>query len=301
MLQPFAAGGDAEVALALAEAARDPDPLLRLAAAQALESAPAAASLPILARLVADPLRAVRTQAAWVLSGLPREALSEEERGAFAAALDEYVAAQRTLADTGESHFNLGLLHSRRGRPSSAEESYRTALRLQPVFTPARMSLATLLAAQGRRDEAEAELRSALASHQALNADLSEQAWVGELSGEIHYSLALLLAESARLEEAAELLARAAALLPGRARVHYNRGLALQHLGRVEEAESALLTAEQLAPDDADVQNALAILYAQNGRQEEAVRHAERAVALSNGSPEARALLDRIRGPAPGP
>ncbi len=184
----------------------------------------------------------------------------------------------------------------RRGRTARAEDAYRTAIRLRPDFVPARVNLANLLNAQGRNREAETQLRAALAFHTTLATGLEDTPRARAERGEIHYSLALLLAESGRLDEAEQELARSVELLPDRARIRYNRGLALQQLGRRSEAEASLLAAEALAPNDPDIQNALAILYAQAGDQEPALHHAERLVEITGGEAGAREQLDRIRG-----
>ena len=217
------------------------------------------------------------------------------QRQAFGVALDEYRAVQLALGDTAEAHLNLGIVELRRGRTARAEDAYRTAIRLRPDFVPARVNLANLLNGQGRNREAETQLRAALSFHTALAAGLEDTPPARAERGEIHYSLALLLAEAGRLDEAERELARSVELLPDRARIRYNRGLALQQLGRRSEAEASLLAAEALAPNDPDIQNALAILYAQAGDQEPALHHAERLVEITGGEAGAREQLDRIR------
>jgi Flp pilus assembly protein TadD len=112
--------------------------------------------------------------------------------------------------------------------------------------------------------------------------------------GELHYSLALLLAEETRLEEAENALRRAAELLPDRARVHYNHGLALQQLGRRSEARAALRKARQVDPRDAGIAYALAVFYAQQGQWELALPHARDLIALAPGAAEPEQLLRSI-------
>ncbi len=293
--------GDAAGLSLLSGAVGDADPLVRAAAARSLEYVDPGAGNPLLATLLRDERRAVRVEAARVLSGAPPGALSDADREAFANALDEYRDAQRALGDTPEAHLNLGVLAGRRGLSTAAEAAYRTAIRLQPDFVPARVNLANLLNGQTRNEEAEIELRAALASAERLAAatpttdlesapDPALRAGVGE----IHYSLGLLLAEVGRLDESADALGRGAALLATRPRAHYNHGIALQRLGRVAEAEAALSRAEALAPDDPSFQHALAVLYAQTGRRDEALAHARRVVALTGGAPGTRELVSQI-------
>ena len=104
----------------------------------------------------------------------------------------------------------------------------------------------------------------------------------------------LSAAEEKRLDEAADSLARAAELLPARARVHYNLALALQQLGRRAEAERALVEAQRLDPSDQSIVHALVVLYAQQGQLDAARDWAERLVELTPGAPGPRQLLQRI-------
>ena len=113
--------------------------------------------------------------------------------------------------------------------------------------------------------------------------------------GELQYSLGLVLAEDKRIEEAAAALAKAAKLLPERARVHYNLGLALQQLGRRQPAEAALLQAQRLDPRDPALCYALAIFYAQGGQLAQALPWAEKLLALDPANVESRQLLAQLR------
>ena len=260
----------------------DPDPMVRFAAAVALEGLGAsAARTKALAPLLGDPVRAVRIEAARVLAGVARGDLTAEQQHALDAALAEFRAAQAALSDTPGAWLNLAVLAASLGDRAEAERLYKMALTLDPGFLPASANLATLYAETQRPADAERVLRDALKR-------LPKE-------GELHYSLGLLLAETKRLSEATESLGRAAALLPDRARVQYNHGLALQQLGRTSDAEAALRRAYDADPADPDVGYALALFYLQQGRLEDAGRYAERLTALLPGAPGPADLLRRIR------
>jgi tetratricopeptide (TPR) repeat protein len=260
----------------------DPDPMVRLEAVAALDALGAsAARTKAVAPLLADPVRAVRMEAARVLAGVARGDLTAEQRRQLDAGLAEFRAAQAALADTPGAWLNLAVLASATGDRAEAERLYARALALDPGFVPASANLATLYAEVGRPADAERVLRAALGRAP------------GE--GELHYSLGLLLAETERLPEAAEALGRAAALVPDRARAHYNHGLALQRLGRAPDAEAALRRAHDADPGDPDVAYALGVFFFQQGRLADARRWAERAVALAPGAPGPAELLRQIR------
>ncbi len=261
-------------------ATRDPDPEVRAAAADSLESVDAQRRGYALAPLLGDPVLAVRMAAARALASLaPAQRTAHEP--AFSAALAQYEAAQAVSLDMPGAHLNLAVVQAATGRAAEAEVSYGAALRMDPDFTPARANLANLLNGQGRNADAERVLREGLARQPRI--------------GELQYSLGLLLAEEQRLPEAAEALARAAKLLPGRARVRYNLGLALQHLGRRPAAREALLEAWRLDPEDQAVVEALAIFHAQGGERREALVWAQRLQQAHPGDANVRQFVENLR------
>lgn len=187
------------------QATRDADAEVRTAAAESLEGLPAAQRVFALTPLLRDAIRAVRIAAARSLSSLPPAQIDAATRPAFDAALAEYIAAQEVTLDIPGARLNLAVAYQNTGRLDLAEQHYLAALKIDPDFTPARANLAQLYSAASRNADAERVLVEGLAR-------------VPEL-GELQYSLGLLLAEEKRLPESAKALAKAAKLLPNRARV----------------------------------------------------------------------------------
>ena len=116
-----------------------------------------------IAALAADPIRAVRIEAAEVLAGVPADTLADGEAAALARATDEYVAAQQLNADRPEAHLDLALLFARTNRPAKAEAELKLALSLDPSFVPAAVNLADLYRQLGRDADGERVLRQAIA------------------------------------------------------------------------------------------------------------------------------------------
>ena len=270
-----------EASRAIVSATTDEDPLVRAAAAGGLERLPPRRRVAALAPLLEDPVRAVRIEAARGLTGVPRAELTNAARAALEQARAELVEAQSAVADQPGAHLNLGVLAAGEGREEEAEDAYRTALRLDPFFLPARFNLATLLNRLGRNAEAEAVLREGI--------DRSPE------DGELHYSFGLLLAEEQRLEEAAASLGRASALIPARARVAYNHGLALERLGRLAEAEAAFLEANRRDARDPDVLLAVARVLIRQAEWERAEEHVAALLAIDPRSPVAQRLANEIQ------
>ena len=270
-----------EALAAIEAAAGDADPLVRASAAGGLDRLPPPRRVAALAPLLADPIRAVRIEAARGLAGVSPTLLGAAQRAALAAARAELVDAQTAAADQPATHLDIGVLAAAEDRPADAEAAYRTAIRLDPFFLPARFNLATLLNRQGRNAEAETVLRDGV---DRVPDD-----------GELHYSLGLLLAEQQRIDEAAESLGQAVALIPERVRVAYNHGLALETLGRLAEAETAFLEADRRDAEDADVLLALARILLRQGELERAQDYARRLIAADPGSPAAQRMANEIQ------
>ena len=258
----------------------DNDALVRTAAAGGLDALPPSARQEALHPLLTDRVRAVRLEAARALADVASSNDAANDP-ALTAATNEYFKAQAGATDLPATHLNLGVTYQRRQELPQAEDSYRTAIRLDPWFTPAVLNLATLLNEQRRNEEAEAVLRGGL-----------ERA---PDNGELHYSLGLILAEENHIEAALTSLSKAAALVPDRARVRYNYGLALQRMNRLDDAETALNVARVLDPVDPDILLALTRLLVDQRRWKEAQASATDLVRLRPMDSNPQRLLNQIR------
>jgi tetratricopeptide (TPR) repeat protein len=214
-------------------------------------------------------------------------------------------------------HVNLGTVLERRGRRGEAEQAYRRALELNPGYELARLNLAAILADRGALDEAIALLEGALA--------------IDPQSVEVLARLGVLHERRGRLDEAAAAYRRALAIDPDVARVRNALGYVLERQGDVEGAlreyrralasDPAYTTArlnladlllkqgraraaaaeleEALVHDPASVPALVGLAWLRASAESpladppRAVALAERAVALTGGSPEAWRVLAR--------
>jgi tetratricopeptide (TPR) repeat protein len=232
----FLFGREGEAAdAAVRAAAADPDPLVRRAAAEALESRSAVDRLKIGLPLASDPVRSVRAEIGRVLADLPASFVPAEGIAARDAAVEEYRESLRAQADRPEAHLAAGILETRRRDPDAARRAYGTALRIAPDFAPAAVNLADLLRDQGRETEAEEVLRAALDRADAADA---------------HHALGLLLVRTGRRGEALRELARAAELHPESARYAYVHAVALIDAGRLGQARGVVDAAGKRFPRD---------------------------------------------------
>ena len=239
----------------LAKALEDDDALLRYTAIRSLEYFDADTRLKRIAPKLYDPVKAVRMEAAMMLSVLPEDRLREDDREAFRQGLAEYREAMLYNADLAAQRYNLGNLAANLGDDVQAIAAYEKSIAIDDQFYPAKVNLAMLYNRQGRNVDAEKMLREVV--------DQEPQLY------EVAYSLGLLLAEMKKYKDAENYLEKAAAGM-GYGRAHYNHGQVLLILDQPEQAEQALIKALSLEPDEEEFFVALVDFYLKSGQQENA-------------------------------
>ncbi len=265
---------------ALQMALAERDPLLRRAAADQLEVVGVEMRVPMALPLLHDSVRTVRLAAFTAVAGFPDSAWTEEDRAAYARALDEYRASQLFNADRPESWVNLGALEVRLRRPQEAEAAYRRALAMQPQFVAAYAQLAELYRVAGRDAAADSVLRAGLARVPA-NVDLE-------------YQLGLALVRQQKRGEALPWLKAAAS--SGLPHYVYVYGVALYEAGDGNAAIAAFEGGLRTAPDDQELLYGLASIAAATGRRNTALVAARRLAALNPGNAEIAKLVSDLEG-----
>jgi tetratricopeptide (TPR) repeat protein len=257
---------------ALERALADGDSLVRLSAASALRDADPALRARLLPRLLGDPVRVVRIEAARGLVGVPESRLSSEDRARLAKAQEEFLASLRFNADRPEALTDLGGYYAARGQEEQAIAAYRRAIALDPTFVPAAANLADLHRARGREPEAQAVLR------QAIKADPS--------AAGAHHALGLALVRQKRVPEALAALGQAARLAPEDARFAYVYGVALHDAGRRADATRTLEAALARHPYDREILFALASYEREAGNVAKAAQRAKLLAELEPDNPD---------------
>lgn len=225
-------------------ASRQSEPLLRLAAAMALQGLPPPLRLRSGAALLADPLLGVRVEAAQHLAGTAAGTLPAASNAALHRALDDYQASLLLQADRAEAQLDLGNLQTDLGAGDRAEAAYREAIALDPSFTPAYVNLGDAQRSRGAESQALATIRAGL-----------ERA---PDDAALRHSLGLALVRQGDRQAAVAQLRRAADAAPQSARYAYVLGVALHDIGQTDEALAVLAAARDRHPGDRDIQQALA-------------------------------------------
>ena len=266
---------------AIKAAIADPDPMVRMVAAQALPPSPSRPMIEAILPLLSDPIRAVRVETARVIAGVDPQTMTPLQRSAFTNAYQELVSAEMIDADRPEAHLNLGLLKTRRQQLSDAEAEYRTALRLDPKFVPALVNLADLDRQRGLDKEGAELLRTAIA--------------IEPNNAAIKHSLGLLLVRQRNLTEALPLLRDAAALDPDNARYAYVYAVALNSTGSAAEAKELLARTHKQHPTDRNVLLGLIAFERDGGDVAAALANAQELAVLEPQNPQIRSLIDDLR------
>ena len=261
----------------LAKALEDADALIRYTAIRSLEYFDAETRLKRIAPKLYDPVKAVRMEAAMMLSVMPKEQLREDDWEAFDKGLAEYREAMLYNSDLAAQRYNLGNLAVNLGDDPEAVAIFEKSIAIDDQFYPAKVNLAMLYNRQGKNLEAAKLLREVVEREPELY--------------EVLYSLGLLLAEMQKYQDAERYLGRAAAGM-NYGRAHYNHGQVLLVLNRPKPAEQALLTALSLDPQSQDFFVALADFYLKSGQSEKA---RELAINMSRQIPEHKAAMELLR------
>ena len=260
----------------------DPEPIVRAAAAQALEALPPASRVEMGRRLLNDPVRLVRAWTASALAGVPPQALPPGVAGDLDRATAEYLALELAVAERPEAHINLSGFYLRQGKPAEAEKALQDALRIDPKSVPARVNLADVYRAMGREADGARALEAAIA--------------LDPKAAEALHALGLLYVRQKRQPEALTRMKQAYELQPRIPRYGYVYAVALQSGGDINQAVAVLEAVNRAAPADRDTLMALALFERDRGNIARATFWAATLVQMRPQDTEAGALLAELKG-----
>lgn len=278
-LRELTAYPSAKTAAVVRDGLADPDPMVRLAALDHLEAAPAAQLWPLISPLLDDPVRGVRARAGFLLVGAPTPSARDRDRLAKAEA--EFIASQDLNADRPESRSLLARYYVRKGDERKAEAEYKEALRLSPHFTPAAVNLTDLYRHQGRDAAGVAVLRAAIA--------------VSPNDGGLRHALGLALIRLEKPEEAIGELRRAAELEPDRARYAYVYAVGLDSAGRRDDAIDVLQQALRRHAGNREILAALVDFTRAGGDDAAALDYAEQLAEIDPDNPDLKPLIEALK------
>jgi len=268
-----------EVVYVIQNGLANADPMIRISALRALRGLAVDLQVNWGASLLNDSVRAVRVEAATVISPL-RTGLPEQHRMAFAKAEAELKKSILTAAERPEAQARLANLYADSGDIKESVEAFSAALHLEPRAIQARVNLADLYRRLDRDEEAEIILREGIA-------DMPEEP-------AYHHSLGLLLVRQQQPKDGLEQLAIAANLQADNARYAYVYAVALNSLGEPEMAISYLKKVQTKFSDNFDIHWALATMLRDQGRNVEARIVIEKISNIYPGVESLTSFLDSL-------
>jgi tetratricopeptide (TPR) repeat protein len=279
LIRMMPASGDPRIAPALYRAVTDPSPLVRAAAADALQHVRTREALHALLQAVRDDYRLVRVRAAASLVGSHAVPMSDADKAGVDAALKEYLASLQSRPDQWASHYNLGNAHLSLGNPRQAIAAYDTALKLDPRAVPAMVNAAMAHARLGETKKADESLRKALR--------------IAPANAAANFNMGLLKAEQKDLKGAEKYLKAALKADPQMAQAAYNLCV-ITSKDRLDEAVAWCRKAAHLRPQEPRYAYTLAFYIGQKGDRSEAVRILKALVEKYPGYRDAERLLGEL-------
>ena len=285
LLRLVPASGDPLVVPALLKAIKDPSPLIRSAAATALQNVPTEESVLALVEAASDDYRLVRVRAAAALAAYPNLPLTDADKKKVEAANGEYLASILSRPDQWDSHYNLGNYYLDRGDFKQAVDSYETALKMEPRGVLAMVNEAMAYARMGENPKAENALQNALKiapDNAAANFNMgllkaeandpraAEEFLKAALKGDPQmaqaaYNLGVIISKN-NINEAVAFLQKAVELRPNEPKYLYTLAFYQMNRGDVAEAISGLECIISRYPDYADAYILLGNLYEKQGK-----------------------------------
>jgi arylsulfatase A-like enzyme/Tfp pilus assembly protein PilF len=183
--------------------------------------------------------------------------------------------------DDSETHFQLGIIHSRHGKFEEGIAEFRKSLVEKPNSVGTLVNLGRSLAAVGQADEAERSFREAIEED--------------SLYVTAHVQLGMLLAAQKRLDEAEQCYREALRYSPDLIEAHANLAILLVRIQKLDEAGNHFARAAALAPENAETRFNFGTFLLGQGRIEDAIRELEAALKANPQHARAKARLEQAR------
>ncbi len=246
---------------------RNKDGNIRRSALQSLETFPPNMRIKETFKMLKDPLKTVRTEAARQLAVFPRGEIDQANRELLEKVLEEYKATLLFNAERPESQLSLAALYSNMQMPKKAEEAYKEALRLQPMFVPIYINYSSFLQKQGKEKEVFEILQQGVATVPSM--------------GILHHTLGLWYIRNKEKTKAIEALKKAVELAPDDTRFSYVYAVAVGE-GNPAEAIKILEAVYPKHSGDMQIVSGLAYYYKMIGNTQKSEEYNKKAKALQN-------------------
>jgi tetratricopeptide (TPR) repeat protein len=258
---------------------QDSSPLVRAAAADALDRYYAPDSIKALLAAATDEYRLVRIRAASSLAAVPRNMIEQDKLKYLDIATAELIDSYLSHPDDYLSHYNLGNFYMDKGEHQKAISSFSTSSRLRPDSVLALNNVAFAYNAIGQNEKGVSSLKKALK--------------IDPENAATNLNLGMLLGEMGRIAEAERAFRAAFKTDPNSAAAAYNLGVILA-TDKPGQSLDLCKKAYELSPEDGRYSYTYAFYLYQNGLTENAVEVLEDMVKKQIPYADAYAMLGAI-------
>ena len=246
---------------------RNSDPVTRRSALLALEAFPVNLRVKETFKMLNDPVKIVRIEAARQLMSIPMGNLDETRKKLYESVLLEYKNTLYFTAERPETQLSIARLHEIEGNVGKAQKAYEEALRLQPQFVPAYINYSHFLQNQGKEQEAKEILERGI----KILPDIAI----------LHHTLGLWYVRAKMLQEADMSLKKAVELEENNGRFVYVYAVSIGEKSP-QKAINILEKAYTAHPGDISIISALAYYYKVIGKLEKSLEYEKKAKELQN-------------------
>jgi len=181
--------------------------------------------------------------------------------------LDEYEKVLLFTAERPESQLSLALFYMGRGDANKAEDAYKEALRLQPLFVPAYVNYSDFLLSSGRKSEALTLLNEGIKKLPNM--------------GVLQHALGLWYVRNKEKDKAIAYLKKAVTLDPNNSRFSYVYAVAIGEKNP-KKAVEVLEKVYSKHTGDMQIVSGLVYYYKQMGENEKSTMYEKKLKALQN-------------------
>jgi tetratricopeptide (TPR) repeat protein len=279
LIRMVSGSGDSRVVPVLYKAIKDRSPLVRAAAANALQHVPTREGFQAVVEAIGDDYRLVRVRAMASLINYQNFPLEDADKKKVETAFTEYLISILSRPDQWSSHYNLGNCYLNLGDPKQAIASYDTALKLEPRAVLAMVNESMAYARLGETKKADESLQKALK--------------ISPNNAAANFNMGLLKAEQNDLKGAEKYLKVALKADPRMAQAAYNLCI-ITAKDRINEAVTWCQKAADLRPHEPRYAYTLAFYQLQKGDEKDAVKTLEALIEKQPAYADSYLLLGGI-------
>ncbi len=231
--------------------------------------------------LLKDKKRAVRVKAFFALGGLNEHQIPDEYKEVYKKVKAEFFVYLKATSDFAGGWAKKAGYYLKKSDTLNAIESYERALNIDNGNNIIRTSLATLYYSSRKLGKAESTFRTIIEQEPEY--------------GPTYYSLALLLAEIGRNQEAIQELEKALTHMPDNLRVYYNLSLLYDSINERVKAKETILKGLEIFPANEELLYTLAYFYSKYGETKKAIDIGNRLVEMHPNNQNYTAFLQQIQ------